>query len=469
MDTRDETVTGGRMVTRQLAAWVAGLRYEDLPEPVVAEAGRAFADFLGESLFVGATKPWGQAIAAFCAEEGGGQPQATIIATGKRTLASRAALANGTMALGFEYADFGGGGRPYPFAVTAPLALAEARGRSGRDLALGIVIGYEVMARVRAATHRRDQPLSGFYLPALYGTFGATAGAARVLGLSAANTNYALGLAAAFTGGTFQGHEEGAWQRSLNGGMAGERGVTAAQLGERGFKATEMGLEGVQGFSAMYWDGHLDSGALLDDLGASFAISRRWVKPYPMNLTLHAPVEALLKIVHDNGLEHTDIAEIDAAWQRVEPFLAKHSVSTVVAAQASLPFALAVAAVHGRVTVDEFAEETVADPVVQEMVTRTVVHQDEELFRQVTNSMPGRVTVRTKDGRELTDEVLYPKGNPANPLTEDEFAAKFMNMAVRVLGHDEANELYQRARQLERVDNVAELAPLFSPRSSPPA
>jgi len=320
-----------------------------------------------------------------------------------------------------------------------------------------------------AATHRRDQPLSGFYLPALYGTFGATAGAARVLGLSAANTNYALGLAAAFTGGTFQGHEEGAWQRSLNGGMAGERGVTAALLGERGFKATEMGLEGVQGFAAMYWDGHLDSGALLDDLGASFAISRRWVKPYPMNLTLHAPVEALLKIVHDNGLDHTDIAEIDAAWQRVEPFLAKHSVSTVVAAQASLPFALAVAAVHGRVTVDEFTEETVADPVVQEMVTRTVVHQDEDLFRQVTNSMPGRVTVRTKDGRELTDEVLYPKGNPANPLTEDEFAAKFMNMAVRVLGHDEANELYQRARQLERVDNVAELAPLFSPRSSPPA
>jgi 2-methylcitrate dehydratase PrpD len=455
------------MVTRELAAWVAGLRYEELPESVVAEAGRAFADYLGESLFVGGTKPWGQAIAEFSAEEGGGQPQATIIATGKKTLASRAALANGTMALGFEYADFGGGGRPYPFAVTAPLALAEARGKPGRDLVLGIVIGYEVMARVMAATYRVGEPPSAFYVPALNGTFGGTAGAARVLGLSATNTNYALGLAAAFTGGTFQGHEEGAWQRSLNGGMAGERAVTAALLAERAFKATEMGLEGVQGFAAMYWDNHLDPAALLDDLGASFAISRRWVKPYPMNLTLHAPVEALLKIVRDNGLDHTDIVEIDAAWQRVEPFLAKHSVSTVVAAQASLPFALAVAAVHGRVTVDEFTDDTVADPVVQEMVTRTVVHQDEELFRQVTNSMPGRVTVRTKDGRELTDEVLYPKGNPANPLTEDEFEAKFMNMAARVLGRDQANELYQRARQLERIGNVADVAPLFSPRSSP--
>src|SRR5213080_468071 len=152
MDTREDTITGGRMVTRELAAWVAELRYEDFPAPVVEEAGRAFADFLGECLFVGATKPWGQTIADFCAREGGGQPEATIIASGKKTLSSRAALANGTMALGFEYADFGGGGRPYPFAVTAPLALAESRHRSGQDFILGIVIGYEVMARVMNAT-----------------------------------------------------------------------------------------------------------------------------------------------------------------------------------------------------------------------------------------------------------------------------------------------------------------------------
>src|SRR5262245_53656131 len=154
MSAREETITGGRMVTRELAEWVAELRYADLPDDVVAEAGRAFADFLGECLFVGATKPWGQAIADFCAREGGGQPEATIIASGEKTLAPRAALANGTMALGFEYADFGAGSRGYPFAVTAPLAIAESRHRSGEALALAIVIGYEVMGRVFRAPFR---------------------------------------------------------------------------------------------------------------------------------------------------------------------------------------------------------------------------------------------------------------------------------------------------------------------------
>lgn len=463
MDTPEDTVTGGRLVTRALASWIADLQYEDLPAPVVEEAGRAFADFLGECLFVGATKAWGQSIADFCANDGGGQPEATIIATGRRTLAARAALANGTMALGFEYADFGAGSRPYPFAVTGPLAIAESRHRSGQDLVLAIVIGYEVMGRIFRATFERGRSIP-FYVPSVYGTFAAAAGCARLLGLSPEYTNSALGLAAAFTGGTFQGHEEGAWQRSLNGGMAGERGVTAALLAQTGFRATQLGLEGSQGFAAMYTDGHLDPDLLLDGLGESFIITDRWVKRYPMNTTLHAPVEALLEIMRKNDLQHTDIDTIDAAWQRVEPFLAKRQVATVVSAQASLPFALAVAAVRGKVGVDEFTDETVAAPVVQEMITHIEVHQDEELYAKATNSMPGGVRVTTRDGRQFTEEVLYPKGNPRNPLSEDEFKAKYMDMAERVLGHDQALELYERARDLSQVGNVSELAPLFSPK-----
>jgi len=449
------------MVTRELASWVAGLQPSDVPDEVLNEASRAFTDFLGESLFVGGMKAWGQSIAAFCAKDGGGQPEATIIATGERTLTARAAMANGTMALGFEYADFGSGSRPYPFAVTAPLALAESRHRSGEELALAIAIGYEVMGRVFQATFTRSIP---FYVPSVYGTLAGAAGSARLLGLSAHETNVAIGLACAFTGGTFQGHEEGAWQRSLNGGMAGERAVTAALLAQDGFRGTELGLEGTQGFAKMYTDGHLDPSALLDGLGDSWFITGRWVKRYPMNTTLHAPVEALLEVMRSNGLHHSDIVEIDAAWQKVEPFLAKRKVSTVVSAQASLPFALAVAAVRGKVGVDEFTDETVADPVVQELITKTVVHQDLELFQRAKGSMPGRVTVRTSDGRELSAEVLHPSGSPGNPLTEDQFNAKFIDMVDRVLGPDQADELYRRARDLRSECDVADLAPLFSPK-----
>ena len=463
VDTRSETVTGGRRVTRELAEWVAGLRYEDLPEDVVAEAEHVLIDYLGESLFVGGTKPVGQAIAAFCATSGGGQPEATIIATGKKTLASRAALANGTMALGFEYADFNRNGRPYPFAVTGPLVLAEWRKCSGKELILAIVIGYEVMARITTATLPLDR-LIPFYVPALYGTLASAAACARLLNLSVDAITQAIGLAVAFTGGTFQGHEEGAWQRCLNGGVASEHGVTAALLAEAGFEGTVMSLEGVQGFAHMFTGDKLEADALFDGIGKSFVITGRWVKNYPMNTTLHAPVDALLNILRKHDVRSTEIQQISAAWQKVEPFLAKHKVSTVVAAQASLPFALAVAAVRGKVSVDEFTDETVADPAVQALIARVCVTQDLELFQRVKNSMPGRVTVRMKDGREFVDEVLYPKGSPGNRMTEHEFKAKFMNMAVRVLGQPQSEELYQRALRLREVADVSELAPLFSPK-----
>jgi 2-methylcitrate dehydratase PrpD len=95
---------------------------------------------------------------------------------------------------------------------------------------------------------------------------------------------------------------------------------------------------------------------------------------------------------------------------------------------------------------------------------KTVVHQDSSLYEKVQNSMPGRVTVRTTDGREFTDEVLYPKGNPGNKLTEEEFKDKFMDMAVRVLGDAQAEELYRRARVVDEIDDVAALSPLLSPK-----
>jgi 2-methylcitrate dehydratase len=471
MDTRDDTVTGGRLVTRELAEWVAGLRYEDLPADAVEEAGRAFSDFLGECLFVGATQPWGRSIAAFAAAEGG-PGDATIIASGARTSASKAAFANGTMALGFELADFGAGSRYYPFTVTGPLAVAESRHRSGKDFVTAVVLGYELMARILKATKgfvpgqggSSPRPVAGaFYVPAVYGTVASAVGSAKVLGLDAHHTNYAFGLGTAFAGGTFQGHEEGAWQRSLNGGMASDRGVTAALLAQTGFKATEMGLEGVQGFAVQFADGRLDPDALFDGLGDSWVITDRWSKSYPLNVTLHAPIEALLQIMEENDLTHTDIAEIDAAWQRVEEFLAKPSVTTIVSAQASLYFALALTAVRGKPTVDDITEETVADPAIQAMIDRITVHGDEELFTQVRNSMPGAVTVRTTDGREFHAVVQYPRGNASNRLPEDEFFGKYLQMAERVLGKDQATELYEQARGVQDLDDMAVLGPLLSP------
>ena len=303
-----------------------------------------------------------------------------------------------------------------------------------------------------------------FYVPALYGTFGAAAGCARVLGLTAHHTNYALGLAAAFTGGTFQGHEEGAWQRSLNGGMASERGVTAALLAETGFRATELGLEGVQAFAKMYSDGHLDPSVLLDGLGSPSTSPGAGPRRYPMNLTLHAPVEALLKIMrehdpaHGHRADRRRVAEGGALSGEAQGFDGRDRSGQ----SAVRPVGGRGAGQCRRRRVHRRDGGRPGDPGDDPADDRPPGQR--ALWQGQEFSMPGRVTVRTQDGREFTDEVLYPKGNPSNPMTEDEFKGKFMDMAAGCSVSKQSDELYARARDLVACEDVAELAPLFSPQ-----
>jgi 2-methylcitrate dehydratase len=453
------------MSSRRLAEWTSAVTFQDLPPAVAERAKQVVADFLAESLFVGATKPWGRMIAAFAAENGGGQPEATILATGAKTLASRAALANGTMALGFEFADvlWNGHARPYPFSVPPALALAEARHRSGKDLLVAVAAAYEVMYRMAAGLTRtqvRSLITQGFYPASLTGTFGAVAAAGKIIGLGPHQMNSALGVASAWPVGTFQGHFSGTWTRSLHGGIASERGVTSALLAERNFVATQEAIESVY---KIFANATYDESALAG-LGESWAIMDTWVKPYPMNATLHSAVEALLKIMRAHELHAADISAITVWWHMYVGFLGKSEVRSPVSAQASLPFVLAAAAARGRITVDEFTEEAIADPAILDMLPRITVQVDSELYERVKEEgIPARVTVRTTRGEVFTEEVLFSRGHPRNPMDATEMKSKFMTVTARVLPPGQCEELHTQVMHLDQIDDVATLSVLYSP------
>src|SRR5690606_832112 len=177
---------------------------------------------------------------------------------------------------------------------------------------------------------------------------GGAAAAGKAIGLPAREMPWTLGIAGALTGGYFQGHDEGAWTRRLNGGMAPARGVTAALLGERGFVGPERPLEGEYGFYRVFANGEYDRKVLVEGLGKAYRIEETWLKFYPMNSTLHSSAEALLSIMRANRLRHTDIAQSDASFLEYVPILSKKEVKAVVSAQFSMPYALAVAAVRGK-------------------------------------------------------------------------------------------------------------------------
>jgi len=183
-----------------------------------------------------------------------------------------------------------------------------------------------------------------------------------------------------------------------------------------------------------------------------------------MNATLHAPVECVLKIRREHNVRPEDVAEIVSYWHEMTPILAKKEIPTIVSAQFSLPFALAVTMVRGRATGDEFTEETIRDPKVFEMMQKvSVAHSPELIEKGKSASFPGKVTIKLKDGRQYTEEVLFPKGDWNNAMSTEEFKVKFDNNTSKVFSPQQQEEVFQTVMGLEKVSDVNKLTGLLAP------
>jgi 2-methylcitrate dehydratase PrpD len=113
------------MSTRQLAEFIAGLRFDLLPEAVITRAKTSIRDYLGVALYVSRNTPWGTTIGNFAVGQGYGANVSTVIGFGKKSAPARAALANGTFGLGFEFEDFHPWAGMHPASLVVPPPLPQ--------------------------------------------------------------------------------------------------------------------------------------------------------------------------------------------------------------------------------------------------------------------------------------------------------------------------------------------------------
>ena len=113
------------MVTQKLAEFVINTPYESIPEDARLSAKRAILDCLGVTL-AGVSDPGSKLVTEFVKSHGG-KPESGVIGAGFKTIASEAALANGTMAHILDYDDYCISflGHPSVAILPAVLALAE--------------------------------------------------------------------------------------------------------------------------------------------------------------------------------------------------------------------------------------------------------------------------------------------------------------------------------------------------------
>lgn len=446
-------------LTEQLARYWSAARFGDLPPAVVDLCKRSLLD----TLVVGrrgaqAAEPDLVARAAlrFAARDCG---VSTLWGTSRKAGPAIAARVNGTASHALELDDFGGCGHSGACVVPAVAALAEALGADGATVLRAVAAGYDVAARVlEGAGGYRPHNERGWHSTGTCGTFGAAAGAAVVLGLDAKRTAWALGIAGSLASGTWAFLSDGAATKRFHPGMAASHGVEAALLADAGMTGPRQILEaGHGGFFGVFCGPETTPQATVQKLGTDFRIAATGVKLYACCRGIHSCVEALLDLLAGRAIRPEDIEAIvvHGAARTVRQF-SNREIASMLDAQFSLPYSLAVTAIHGEATLEQFSPLRTAEPAVRALMQRVQVLGDTDLGPYDEPS----VEVRLAGGNSIQRHVPVAKGSYLRPATSDEIARKHEAVARDVMG-DRLERLRTAISRLEQVSDFREVSALL--------
>jgi 2-methylcitrate dehydratase PrpD len=420
----------------------------DAPDPVLVErAVVLLTDFLAVTIG-GSTEPSSRAVRDAALALGASGP-ATVIGTALRLAAPGAALANGAAAHALEMDDTFQPGSIHLGAPILPAALAaaELHATSGRRLLGAVAGGYEVAGRLATALDPAAHYARGFHPTGTCGTFGAAAAAAIVQGLDADGVARALGIAGSQAAGSMAFLDDGAWTKRLHPGWAALAGLHAAALAGAGFRAPAAIVDGRFGTLHAYTDAPRPE-RLVEV--ADPVILRTSVKPHACCRYMQGPIDAVLALRARHALRPDDVTAVEvglvaAAFPIVcEPAAAKHQPASVVDAQFSLPFGVAVALVDGAAAPEQFAAPRWTDSAVRRVMDRVIPRHDPALDARYPDVWPTWVRIDTADGRSLVERVDHPTGDPERFVTTADLHEKLRRLAGRVLDARAIDVLLER-------------------------
>ncbi|RZI76756.1 MAG: MmgE/PrpD family protein [Pseudomonas sp.] len=424
--------------SQALATFAAGLRFEDIPAPVLRRTEDLFLDWFGSVLAGKGARPV-EAIAAFARSMAPADGPSEILISRTRTSPLFAAMVNAAASHFAEQDDVHNGSVFHPAAVVFPpvLAVAQAIGASGRDLLVASIAGYEVGIRVGEFLGRSHYRV--FHTTATAGTVAAAAAVGRLLRLDAAQMLHAFGSAGTQAGGLWEFLRDAADSKQLHTAKAAADGLTAAYLAQGGFTGARRILEGLQGMGAGM-SSDADPARLTHGLGARWALTETSFKFHASCRHTHPAADALQQVMRANGLRPDDLERvttlvhqgaIDVLGPVIDP-------QTVHQSKFSMGTVLGLIAVHDNAGLAEF-DAHYEDPEVVAVRDKVHMKLDAEVDAAYPRRWIGKVNVLTTDGRTLHGRVDEPKGDPGNTLSRSEIEAKARRLATYAGGASDAD------------------------------
>jgi 2-methylcitrate dehydratase PrpD len=452
-------------LTQEIASYVEGTRYGDVPNDVVQLARGFILDGLGVAL-AGSTDECSR-IVQHHLRHAAGRGEASILGTALSAPAPKAALANGVAGHAMDYDDtqlstskeavYGLLTHPTTPVLAAVLAVGETEKISGEEFVLAYVLGVEVECRIADAINPRHYQ-SGFHSTATMGGLGAAMAAGKIFRLKEKQLITTLGIAASMASGLRENF--GTMTKPLHAGRAAENGVNAALLARDGFTAANNILEARRGFFSAMAGGY-DEGKISGRLGTPYFMREPGIsiKPYPSGSLSHPAQDLILDLVRQHDLKAADIERIDVGTNSNVPNALIYPMpKTALEGKFSIPFCMAVAVLERKAGIAEFQDRKVRDKKIIELMKRVTLSVDDELERLGYDQVRSRIRITLKNGRTLEGRCDVARGHPEKPMSWSELGDKFRDCAALVLPDKNAEDIVEL---IARAEELKSLTPLL--------
>ena len=452
-----ETVTG------LMARWASTLQFEQLSADAVHHAKRFLLDSLGCAL--GGFQQHDVKIALEVLDEIAAPGPATVVGTGNRIDVVSATLANALMIRCMDYNDIYWKQDPSHPSDIFPAAISscEREKSNGKELIVGIVLGHEFEMRLCEAAFPgirergwHHATLTAFVSPIVAG---------RALHLSWEQIQHAIGISASrhCTLGAVTAGKLTMMKNTVD-PMATQSGVLAALLAEKGYSGPEHVIDGKEGLSHVFGP-EWKLNRLTEGLGESWRITQCGMKAFPTEALTHTAISAVLDLVKSNDLHPEEVHKVQIrSLARAADILSdpsKYNPHTKETADHSLPYVIAAAIVDRQVTPVQFTMQKIMDPQIRAQLNKVEVVADPEIEKVFPALQRVIVHIDTTDGRSFDKQLDYPKGDPQNPLTDQEIEEKFAALADGVLSAGAQKRAIDSVWNLEHIGSVTELMALM--------
>lgn len=460
------------VIADRLARYTRALCFDDLPGAVVHEVKRRILDSLACAFGAWDAQPC--RIARCLAQSVKLARGATVWGTSHKTTPDLATFANGALVRYLDFNDTYLAQEPaHPSDnIAAALACAESAHASGQRVIQAIALSYETQCRLCDAAALRPRGWDHV----TYGPFSSTLAAAKAMKLTEAQTLQAINLAGVANIALRQTRvgDLSMWKACAFSNAA-RNGVFAAMLAQQGMTGPAPIFEGEKGFMKLV-SGPFDLATFSGEARGShvsppFKILDTYIKHYPVEYHAQTAVEAALALREDlvksdgsGALESVvdiEIGSYDVAIEIIGREPEKWRPRTRETADHSFPYCVAVALLDGTVTLRSFDARRIADPALHQLMQKVRVIQRPEFVGRYPQTMPTRLTVKTKAGDQYVQQVDVPLGHPKNPMSDREAEQKFRTLSARHVSRSRQERIIEFVWNLDAAKDVSLLIPLL--------